>query len=430
MSLRLCITLFCIIYAGLVIAKPINVTIDDRYGAWPAFGLSQNISYGEGWFDSGFDKCNGCQFLPNMAGFNAALNQTWKRATYERDKLQDEPKIATFTFNGTAVYVNIIRGPTTAGRIKGNMELLFTLDGVASRIEDDAKPVVFPQTPFSQSSLPQGEHTLTIQNGDPKGKHGSCMVFLDSIVYTIDDSMLPLMGAESASNSPSTDTSAGDNVAIAAGICGALAGILLLLLVFVSYRFYIKRRRSRAPPPSLLSGPRTLPGDNLGSPSMLSWHRSWFVKAGSEASRSKYPTSAYAPSVASSRRHILAPSSITSWVDPSMRGTPTEYDSTLASKSVKVGSEREYLNPYSRRDPLMAVQEWQQRQSRIRDSLQDSVMEQPFLVPVTSHYSQGSSKPLDEPRYEYLGSIPSITPPKRVLRVQNGSYRGSGTWNG
>ncbi|KAJ8520378.1 hypothetical protein ONZ45_g2833 [Pleurotus djamor] len=160
----------CTLHVCLSIAKSINVTVDDRYGAWPAYGISQSISYGEGWFDSGLSKCNGCQFLPGMTGFGAALNQTWKRATYERDKPQDEPKIATFTFNGSAVYVNIIRAPTTAGGVRGNMELLFILDGVASRIEGDAKPTVFAQTPFSQSALPQGEHTLTIQNGDPNGE--------------------------------------------------------------------------------------------------------------------------------------------------------------------------------------------------------------------------------------------------------------------
>ncbi|KAJ8520356.1 hypothetical protein ONZ45_g2832 [Pleurotus djamor] len=184
--------LFFNLHVYLSLAKPINVTVDDQFGVWPAFGLHQNITYGTGWFNSRLNECNNCQNSTTPTAFQHAVNGTWKRASYRGDsgKAKGKPKFATFTFNGTGVYVNIIRAPNTDTGVPGNIELLFNLDGLPTRVVDDAQSTVFLQTIFSNSSMTQREHTLTIQNGDPSGKYIQCMIFLDSIVYTTDDSLL------------------------------------------------------------------------------------------------------------------------------------------------------------------------------------------------------------------------------------------------
>lgn len=315
---------------------------------------------------------------------------------------------------GTAVYVYCILAPATAARIpcvastkpyylrdlyfnRGNTDLTFILDGnVAQMLKD---PVLLPERTivFQQDNLPFGEHGLTIVNGHMGSKYKQVMVFLDSIVYTyvpgsaIFSACLPVSSADDSQSdkgdgqsggrgkdkgdkSGKGSNAGGDNLAstqatsenkklvIIAAICGVLGGILLLaILIWLYHRFRAKRTRQL--PATPLPGRLSWDPDGFSRPPTFapSWHPSLFVRQYPNA-----PPSRRAPSVTSSRRHILSSSSEDpSWRDMSVQDIVSEPDTSNASKSVHPGSMRQYEDPYSRRDPFVAVQHWQQRQSRV-----------------------------------------------------------------
>ncbi|KAF9493918.1 hypothetical protein BDN71DRAFT_1023206 [Pleurotus eryngii] len=368
-TLFLCLLL----QSSLVICKPYNVTVDDRYGG--PNGLA--IAYGEGWFDSGLDKCDPC------AGFPAYENAdygTWKRSTYNSKAALEKPKTASLTFEGTAVYVNCITAPSTAARVPGNSDLTFILDGQVDQLLRDANTLPQRTTVFQKDGLTLGTHTLIIVNGHEGSKYDQVMVFLDSIVYTADDSQSDKgdgrdgnrgkdKGGKSGKGNADYDTLASAQVAsenkklvIIAAICGVLGGILLLaILIWLYHRFRAKRTRQL--PATPLAGRLSWDPDGFSGPptSAPSWHPSLFVRQYPNA-----PPPRRAPSVTSSRRHILSSSSEDpNWRDMSVQDIVSEPDTSNASKSVHPGSMRQYENPYSRRDPFVAVQQWQQRQSRV-----------------------------------------------------------------
>ncbi|KAF7437314.1 hypothetical protein PC9H_004153 [Pleurotus ostreatus] len=349
---------------------PYNVTVDDRYGGPDG----SEIAYGEGWFDSGLSECGpGCQSAASFAG---ATNGTWKRSTYDSTANLDKPKSASFAFNGTAVYVYCILAPATAAGIPGNTDLTFILDGNVAQMLKDLSLSPQRTVVFQQDNLPFGEHGLTIVNGHMGSKYKQVMVFLDSIVYTADDSQSDKgsRGKDKADRPRKGSNADGDNFAstqatsenkklvIIAAICGVLGGILLLaILIWLYHRFRAKRTRQL--PATPLPGMSSWDQDGFSRPptSAPSWHPSLFVRQYPSA-----PPSRRAPSVTSSRRHILSSSSEDpSWRDMSVQDIVSEPDTSNASKSVHPGSMRQYEDPYSRRDPFVAVQQWQQRQSRV-----------------------------------------------------------------
>ncbi len=151
-------------------------------------------------------------------------------------------------------------------------------------------------------------------------------------------------------------------VVIIAAVCGVLGAILLLAVSIWLYRRFKAKRTRQFPPPPFPDRLSWDPDGFSGPPtSAPSWHPSMFVRQYSNPTLSRR-----APSVASSRRHILSSSSDDlTWRDMSVQDVVSEPDTSNASKSVHPGSIRQYENPYGRRDPLVAVQQWQQRQSRV-----------------------------------------------------------------
>ncbi|KAF4572466.1 hypothetical protein EYR36_006971 [Pleurotus pulmonarius] len=298
----------------------------------------------------------------------------------------DKPKAASFTFKGAAVYINCILAPATAAGVnRGNTELTFILDGNVEQIQRDAPN--FPQytTIFQKEGLqPDMKHRLTIVNGHERGKYNQAMVFLDSIVYTVNEDRGPgnTMSVEgqgggapnpSDTKPPNAQKDSGKKnddqksdehkkVVIIAAVCGVLGAILLLAVSIWLYRRFKAKRTRQFPAPPFSDRLSWDPDGFSGPPtSAPSWHPSMFVRQYSNA-----PLSRRAPSVSSSRRHILSNSSDDlTWRDMSVQDVVSEPDTSNASKSVHPSSIRQYENPYGRRDPLVAVQQWQQRQSQV-----------------------------------------------------------------
>ncbi|KAF4607173.1 hypothetical protein EYR38_001233 [Pleurotus pulmonarius] len=303
----------------------------------------------------------------------------------------DKPKAASFTFKGAAVYINCILAPATAAGVnRGNTELTFILDGNVEQIQRDAPN--FPQytTIFQKEGLqPDMKHRLTIVNGHERGKYNQAMMFLDSIVYTVDEdrgksktmSVEGQSGGAANPNNTKPPSAQGDSgqknddqksdeqksdehkkVVIIAAVCGVLGAILLLAVSIWLYRRFKAKRTRQFPAPPFSDRSSWNPDGFSGPPtSAPSWHPSMFVRQYSNA-----PLSRRAPSVSSSRQHILSSSSDDlTWRDMSVQDVVSEPDTSNASKSVHPSSIRQYENPYGRRDPLVAVQQWQQRQSQV-----------------------------------------------------------------
>ncbi|KAF4605691.1 hypothetical protein EYR40_004480 [Pleurotus pulmonarius] len=233
-------------------ATPHNVTVDDRFGSQ----TGSAIDFGEGWFDSGLHDCGAsCQVA---SAFLKAENGTWKRSTYDQAETLDKPKVASFSFKGTAVYVNAILGEVTAAGVKGNSDVTFLLDdSVSYFLHNATSPTLL--TIFSMTDLSNQNHTLTIVNGHPGGSFPQVMLFLDSIIYTTESS------EEDVSTSPLPDARDADAsskptrsdiliiIAISVGVGGIILGIF-------AYRLYLRvgaRKKARQSFRSSVNNSRT-----------------------------------------------------------------------------------------------------------------------------------------------------------------------------
>ncbi|KAL4251603.1 hypothetical protein AB1N83_013845 [Pleurotus pulmonarius] len=234
-------------------ATPLNVTVDDQFGSQ----TGSAIEFGEGWFDSGLRDCGpSCQVT---SAFVRAENGNghWKRSTYDQAETLDKPKVASFSFKGTAVYVNAILGEVTAAGVKGNSDVTFLLDDSVSYFLHNATSPTL-HTIFSMTDLSNQNHTLTIVNGHPGGSFPQVMLFLDSIIYTTESS------EEDVSTSPSPDARDADAsskptrsdiliiIAISVGVGGIILGIF-------AYRLYLRvraRKKARQSFPSSVNNSR------------------------------------------------------------------------------------------------------------------------------------------------------------------------------
>ncbi|KAG9223274.1 hypothetical protein CCMSSC00406_0000037 [Pleurotus cornucopiae] len=199
MGKSLSLHLLLIAGTSFVLADPFNVTVDDKFGPFPQIG--NTIHFGEGWFESGVDFCPspGC----HEGVFHQAFNQTWKRSIYQSQDPTDRPKVATFSFKGTAVYVNTITNVQTGAGVPGNSDMTFLLDDQVSYFISKAPGFPIAQTVFSATGLVDKYHNLTIVNGHPNSSFAQVMMFLDSIIYTWTE-FLPLAGpTRSKDNAPS-----------------------------------------------------------------------------------------------------------------------------------------------------------------------------------------------------------------------------------
>ncbi|KIP04304.1 hypothetical protein PHLGIDRAFT_201537 [Phlebiopsis gigantea 11061_1 CR5-6] len=167
---------------------PVNITVDDQ-GSDPRTG--ETIIYappvGIGW-NLG-QLCNGCATQPNP---NEVLNRTWHDGTYNADTpSQTTPLTATFKFSGTGLYVFGIIPLVGFNPISG-ADYLFFLDEqmVGEYTHDPAtggtpSRLIYNQALYSNSSIPDGDHTFRFQNGVEGGIPS--LILLDYLVYTTDD---------------------------------------------------------------------------------------------------------------------------------------------------------------------------------------------------------------------------------------------------
>ncbi|KAJ8482263.1 hypothetical protein ONZ45_g15008 [Pleurotus djamor] len=190
---------------------------------------------------------------------------TWTSSTFVRNQTGDFPKTATLVFNGTAVYVNCIVGPSTVFGVIGNVDITFSIDGVVAGTYTEQAPqqYIYRRNVFGRDGLSLGEHTLVIQNGRPNTAYDQVMIFLDSVIYTTDDSLEqatqtappaptshPNSDSGSGSQASSSTNGASRTSVIVAGVCAAISGFLAGLFAFWLASRYPLRLRSRFQTPS------------------------------------------------------------------------------------------------------------------------------------------------------------------------------------
>ncbi|CAL1696646.1 unnamed protein product [Somion occarium] len=142
-----------------VAAILVNVTVDDS-GPDPITGTQIVYAPPNTW--SIGSNCSGCVAHPDP---NAVFDRTWHEGTFSPGA--SNILTATFTFQGSALYVNCILSPN----LDENSDMSFFLDGQFV------------------GSIPYGNHTFTLQNGRIGG--ATSLVLLDSIVYSYDPSQIP-----------------------------------------------------------------------------------------------------------------------------------------------------------------------------------------------------------------------------------------------
>ncbi|KAJ8703221.1 hypothetical protein PTI98_001863 [Pleurotus ostreatus] len=152
------------------------------------------------------------------------MKETWKRSIYQSQDPTDRPKVATFSFKGTAVYVNTITNVQTGAGVPGNSDMTFLLDDQVSYFISKAPGFPIAQTVFSATGLVDKYHNLTIVNGHPNSSFAQVMMFLDSIIYTTE--FLPLAGpTRPKDNAPSRP-----NIRLVIGVSVGVGGLILGLL--------------------------------------------------------------------------------------------------------------------------------------------------------------------------------------------------------
>ncbi|KAJ7923044.1 hypothetical protein B0H13DRAFT_2185293 [Mycena leptocephala] len=159
-------------------AIPVNVTIDDTKGDSLTGAL---VVYAplNAWNDRA--NCNNsCPIQPDETMLN---DQTWHGSTFSANSKPhaNVPLIASVSFNGSAVYVFCA--------LDGNIDATFYLDGVqvGTLLRTAVEPAGYEYNVpvYANPSIPQGQHTLVMQNGRPNGIQS--LMILDSIVYTYDN---------------------------------------------------------------------------------------------------------------------------------------------------------------------------------------------------------------------------------------------------
>ncbi|CAL1696644.1 unnamed protein product [Somion occarium] len=164
-----------------VAAILVNVTVDDS-GPDPITGTQIVYAPPNTW--SIGSNCSGCVAHPDP---NAVFDRTWHEGTFSPGA--SNILTATFTFQGSALYVNCILSPN----LDENSDMSFFLDGqfVGSFFQPPNSNPNFGYnfTVYTNSSIPYGNHTFTLQNGRIGG--ATSLVLLDSIVYSYDPSQIP-----------------------------------------------------------------------------------------------------------------------------------------------------------------------------------------------------------------------------------------------
>ncbi|KAL0955663.1 hypothetical protein HGRIS_001889 [Hohenbuehelia grisea] len=236
----------------LSLASLVNVTVDDVFGD-PESG-SHIVYSSEAWNDG--RNCSGCAAKPESSKVfqgklrSAILSRpatefsftgTWTDSSFDGSR-ETVLQNATLGFSGTAVYVFCVVD------ILGSTDISFYIDGAAvgsfvQKAGESSQRYQYNTSVYANSSLPDGPHTLTIQNGRIGG--GVVSILLDYVVYShsAGDSSSPTPG--STGSGPSNDSSNTNRSKIIIGVCSAVGGLLIIVASWLSCYFLRRRRKQR-----------------------------------------------------------------------------------------------------------------------------------------------------------------------------------------
>ncbi|KAI0651454.1 hypothetical protein C8Q79DRAFT_899452 [Trametes meyenii] len=263
------------VYATIPRARPfaaatlVNVTIDDTFGDE---SNGNKISYQpESAWNVGQD-CPACTAKPDVS---QVFNGSWHDTTFNGSS--NTPLIAEVAYwttsqksvPGVAVYVYCILSDTLQFPF-GNSDMTFLLDG--EQVGRFVRPAPGDTTyhynvpVYVNESLPAGEHTITIVNGESNGNRS--LILLDYIVYSyqMDPTMVPSDSsapAQSVGASESSSTSAVPSspplgasssnsnqkrtiIIAVATVCGVL-GLAAIIIVGACCCFRKRQRNYNAP---------------------------------------------------------------------------------------------------------------------------------------------------------------------------------------
>ncbi|KAK7694205.1 hypothetical protein QCA50_001385 [Cerrena zonata] len=167
------------LFSRPTLANLVNVTVDDA-GSDPYTGAQIVYSPSNAW--SLGPACTVCTAHPDP---KRAFNGTWHDGFF--DPNTNNVLTASFQFDGSALYVNCILSHLGSNP-DGTTNMLFFLDGEFmgsyQQFPNGDPTYEFNTMVYANSSIPNGHHTFTIQNGQLQAP-GS-LVLLDSIMYTRD----------------------------------------------------------------------------------------------------------------------------------------------------------------------------------------------------------------------------------------------------
>ncbi|KIP04306.1 hypothetical protein PHLGIDRAFT_201620 [Phlebiopsis gigantea 11061_1 CR5-6] len=222
MPTSIMLTLFMSTYLSYLVpshvsANLVNVTVDDQ-GVDPLTGAS--ISYTplsiRAW--SLGQLCDECNARPDPA---QTLNGTWHHAVYNTDSDVWEgslPQTATFSFSGSALYlfgiIHLPRDDQTS-----SAKYTFSIDGErvgrfngddSDLFEDPSQSeYLYHQVLYSNSSIPNGLHSFTVQNGQIGGDFTT--ILLDYLIYSTDDTVESSLAPQSATSTATLPISSSGN---------------------------------------------------------------------------------------------------------------------------------------------------------------------------------------------------------------------------
>jgi hypothetical protein len=243
-----------------------------------------------------------------------AYNGTWIEGTFDSqpgtNSFPNTPLTASINFTGIAVYVYCIVANTNTNP-DGFVDLTFFLDDdfVGNFINPPSPsglpPYLYNVLVYGNDSLPDGIHTIRLQNGYPHGPMS--LLLFDYLTYTYDDSK----STPTATHHPPT-VSGNQSVAVSssskasrAKVVGAIFGTIGGLLLIVGLIFLIIYKRKSQ-----------VPFTNVKLPSKLPFIR-WFQRRGDKS-----------PSIPSAVRPSFNPSLLVQRIVPP---TPTPPSFTTAT---------------------------------------------------------------------------------------------------
>lgn len=215
-------------FLEMVFAIMVNVTIDDTLGD-SATGAQFTYLPTGGW--SFGPTCQACTATPHLNA-SGTLDKTWHDGTSNGDTNNtSEPlRLASVPFYGTAVYVYCVLSNTETVP-DGYSDMTFLIDshpaGTFVHVPQGGPSLfTYNVSVFANDSLPNGNHTLTIQNGVVGGPKS--LVLLDYVVYSYDNGN-PTVAPKNLSKKNNSSK-------IVGGVLGTICILLLGLLGFLWHR--------------------------------------------------------------------------------------------------------------------------------------------------------------------------------------------------